>query len=145
MSFLAAKSAALPHLTPRPLRALTSSLKTGNGSGEVPSFCGLFAAPLELGFGRTSAARAQIATLVPYGSAGSYPVLYSVTASGPNRRPAARRRSASATPPFQGLGSSHNKFVNARQSAPHKLLPGPAKKALLGTWEPGPLARLRHV
>jgi hypothetical protein len=26
------------------------------------------------------------------------------------------------------------------QRTPHKLLPGPAKKALLGTWEPGPLA-----
>jgi hypothetical protein len=145
MSFLAAKSAALPHLTPRPLPALTSTLKTGNGSGEMLSFRGPLAAPWELGFGRTSAARVQMATLVPYGSAVSYPVLYSVTASGPNRRPAARRRSASATPPFQGLGSSQNKFVNARQSAPHKLLPGPAKKALLGTWEPGPLARLRHV
>ena len=27
-------------------------------------------------------------------------------------------------------------------NAPHKLLPGPAKKALLGTWEPGPLCLL---
>ena len=41
----------------------------------------------------------------------------SVTASGPNRRPAARRRSASAAPPLQGLGSSQNKFVNAAKNA----------------------------
>src|SRR6195952_2287903 len=27
-------------------------------------------------------------------------------------------------------------------NAPHKLLPGPSKKALLGTWEPGPLRLL---
>ena len=66
-------------------------------------------------------------------------------ASGPFRRPAARRRSASPAAPLRGLGSSQNKFVNARQRAPHKLLPGPAKKALLGTWEPGPLAWLRLV
>ena len=31
-------------------------------------------------------------------------------ASGPFRRPAARRRSASASPPFRGLGSSQKKF-----------------------------------
>jgi single-strand DNA-binding protein len=128
MSFLAAKSAALPHLTPRPLRAVTSSLKTGNGSGEVPPFCGLFAAPLELGFGRTSAASAQTATLVPYGSAVSYPVLYSVTASGPNRRPAARRRSASLAAPLRGLGSSQNKFVNARQKRRTNFFRAPPRK-----------------
>src|SRR5258708_34581486 len=56
-------------------------------------------------------------TLLPYGSAVPNPVLYSVTASGPYRRPAARRRSASATPPFQGLGSSQNKFVSAAKNA----------------------------
>jgi hypothetical protein len=32
-----------------------------------------------------------------------------------------------------------------RQRAPHKLLPGPTRNALLGAWEPGPLARLCHV
>ena len=31
-----------------------------------------------------------------------------------------------------------------RQRTPHKLLSGPSKKALLGTWEPGPLARFRE-
>src|SRR5580692_6875778 len=56
-------------------------------------------------------------TLLPYGSAVPYPVLYSVTASGPYRRPAARRRSASAAPPLRGLGSSQNKFVNAAKNA----------------------------
>jgi hypothetical protein len=112
MLFLAAKPGALPHLSPGPLRAGTTSLKTGICSGEMPSFRRLIAAPLELRFGQTSLARAQMTTLVPYGSAVPYPVLYSVTASGPNRRPAARRRSASAAPPFQGLGSSQNKFVS---------------------------------
>ena len=36
-------------------------------------------------------------------------------------------------------GTSRNKFVSMRQRAPHKLLQGPTKKALLGTGEPGPL------
>jgi single-strand DNA-binding protein len=49
-----------------------------------------------------------------YGSFGSFPPrIPSSTrghASGPNRRPAARRRSASLAAPFQGLGSSRNKF-----------------------------------
>ena len=64
-----------------------------------------------------------------------------VHASGPNRRPAARRRSASTASPLRGLGTSQNKFERPRPRTPLKLLPGPIKKALLGTWEPGPLAR----
>jgi hypothetical protein len=54
----------------------------------------------------------------------------SVTASGPNQRPAARRSSASALRPY-GLRFS--------------TFGGPTVNAELGTWEPGPLAWLRRV
>jgi hypothetical protein len=62
----------------------------------------------------------------------TYPGSCSVTASGPFRRPAARRRSASAdhpttqrtrvgdpgfAPPLRGLGTSPNKFVSAAKNA----------------------------
>lgn len=62
----------------------------------------------------------------------TYPSSCSVTASGPFRRPAARRRSALATtpqrnnrvagapvisPPLRGLGASQNKSVSAAKSA----------------------------
>ena len=40
----------------------------------------------------------------------------------------------------QGLRFLPEQVCKPRQRAPHKLLPGPAEKALLGTWEPGPLA-----
>jgi single-strand DNA-binding protein len=128
MRFLAAKPAALPHLSLSPLRAGTRRLKTGNGSGEVPSFWGLIATPLELRFRRTFAAWAQMGTLVPYGLIVRYPVLYSVTASGPNRRPAARRHSASAAPPFQGLGSSQNKFVTRGEELRTNFFRAPPRK-----------------
>jgi hypothetical protein len=64
--------------------------------------------------------------------------------SGPNRRPAALRRSASATPPFW-VSADPKTSLKAAAKAPLKPLPGSAKKALLGTWEPGPLAGLRLV
>ena len=71
---------------------------------------------------RTSRAREQVKTLLPY----VLPLCTAfcwVTASGQNRRPAARRSSASASPPY-GL----------------RFPTGPSVNAELGTWEPGPLA-----
>ena len=145
MSFLAAKPAALPHLTPRALRALTSSLKTGNGSGEVPSFCGLFAAPLELG------------VWANFRSQGTDERLWSRMGQ-PFRIPSSTRSLLRGQTgalrlgvvcfgyaALQGLGSSQNKSCKRAAKYAAQTSPGPAKKALLGTWEPGPLARLRLV
>ena len=67
-----------------------------------------------------------------------------VHASGPNRRPAARRRSASLAAPLRGLGSSQNKFESrgkerhsnffrARQeSTPWHLGAGPTRSLCEG-------------
>ncbi len=80
--------------------------------------------------------------LLPY-----FSCYHSVTRVGAYPAPGGTRRSASlyhpitqrsragdpgVAAPLRGLGSSQNKFVNARQRTPHKLLPGPAEKALLG-------------
>jgi hypothetical protein len=68
----------------------------------------------------------------------------SVTASGPNRRPAARRRSASATPPLRGLGSSQNKFVSAAKSAA-QTSSGPRQESTPWHLGAGPTRSLREV
>ena len=64
----------------------------------------------------------------------SHPVLCSGSRFGAFRRPAARRRSSFLRrPPRTSLKDCGKE--------PLKLIPGPFEKALLGTWEPGPLAR----
>ena len=49
-------------------------------------------------------------------------------ASGPNRRPAARRRSASLAAPFQGLGSSQKKFENRGKEHRANFFRAPPRK-----------------
>ena len=93
------------------------------------SLLGTHASRDELRFGRTSAAEKHKSDAAQWESSVSYPAFCTVTASGPIRRPAARRRSASLSAPLRGLGSSQNKFVSARQRVPHKLLPGPTRKS----------------
>jgi len=145
MSFLAAKSAALPHLTPRPLRALTSGLKTGNRSGEVPSFCGLLAAPLELRFWANFFSQGTDDDFGPAWVSRfvSRPLLGHYFGAKPAPCGSASFCFACSAP--SGSRFLPEQVCKRAAKAPHKLLPGPAKKALLGTWEPGPLARLCHV
>ena len=51
-----------------------------------------------------------------------------VHASGPNRRPAARRRSASTASPLRGLGSSQNKFESRGKGHRSNFFRGPPRK-----------------
>jgi hypothetical protein len=49
-------------------------------------------------------------------------------ASGPNRRPAARRRSASTTSPLRGLGSSQKKFESRGKERRSNFFRAPPRK-----------------
>ena len=124
----AAHPAAQPHLSLSIFSASAASREGRNGGGEKPSLCGAFAITRELRSGLTSAAEKQWGDTVQWVPSASYPVLCSVTASGPNRRPAARRRSASATPPFQGHGSSQKKFVNRGKERRTNFFRAPPRK-----------------
>ncbi len=119
---------AQPHLSLKPFSASSLSREEHNGSGERPSFEGTLANRIELRFERTSAAGKQESDFGPVGVRRLVSRLCTVTASGPIRRPAARRRSALASPPFQGLGSSQNKFVNARQMRRTNFFRAPPRK-----------------
>jgi hypothetical protein len=123
--------AAQPHLSLNAFNAPSVRREESNGGGERPSFEGTLARSLALRLGRISAAETRESDSVQGESAVSYPAFCSVTASGLNRRPAARRRSALATPPFQGLGSSQNKFESVRQMRRSNFFRAPPRKRSL--------------
>ena len=107
----AAKSAAHPNSSLNAPSVAIRHSRERNGRCSQPPFYGAFGAM------RLAAVRANIHRRdreFDFGASGSLPSRIPsstrVHASGPNRRPAARRRSALAAPPFQGHGSSQNKF-----------------------------------
>ena len=120
--------AAQPHLCLNAVSVPSLSCEERNGSGERPSFTGALASRVRSGLSEHSQPRSESVTSVQWKSSVPYPAFCTVTASGPIRRPAARRRSALALPPFQGLGSSQNKFVNARQMRRTNFFQAPPRK-----------------
>ena len=159
MSFLAANPAGFSHLSPCPVERANAGPSTRNDGGELRSSCGGHA-----GSNRTAIAASffqpmqPMTTLLWSVSAVMYPVLCSVTASGPFRRPAAlglllrvsprKPTPASGDPDFRAPSGSRflpKQVCKSRHKTPRKLLSGPSQKADLRPWEPGPLARLRPV
>ena len=59
--------------------------------------------------------------------------------------PGGTRSSASHSAPLRGLGSSQNKFENPGKERLSNFFRAPPRKQTFGTWEPGPLAKLRPV
>ena len=59
--------------------------------------------------------------------------------------PGGTRSSASHCAPLRGLGSSQNKLENHGKERLSNFFRAPPRKQTFGTWEPGPLAKLRPV
>ena len=59
--------------------------------------------------------------------------------------PGGTRSSASHCTPLRGPGSSQNKFAKYSKERPRNLFRVLPRKQTFGTWEPGPLAKLRPV
>jgi len=59
--------------------------------------------------------------------------------------PGGTRSSASHSAPLRGLGSSLNKFADHGKERRANFFRAPPRKQTFGTWEPGPLAKLRPV
>ena len=59
--------------------------------------------------------------------------------------PGGTRSSASHCAPLRGHGSSQNKFAEYSKERPANFFRAPPRKQTFGTWEPGPLPRLRHA
>ena len=145
MSFHAANPAGFSHQSPNLVEQATKSLSTRNyGGGLRPSYGG------HASSNRTAIAvnfRSQcadetfalervcryVSRLLLGHSFGAFPA------------PGGTRSSASHFAPLRGLGSSQNKFENRGKERLSHFFRAPPRKQTFGTWEPGPLAKLRPV
>src|SRR5580704_10084465 len=145
MSFLAANPADFAYLSPCPVESANKSLSTRIYGGELrPSYGG------HASSNRTAIAvnfRSQcadenfdlervcryVSRLLLGHSFGAFPA------------PGGTRSSASHSAPLRGLGSSQNKFENHGKERLSNFFRAPPRKQTFGTWEPGPLAKLRPV
>jgi hypothetical protein len=145
MSFHAAKPASFSHLSSCPVEPANKSLSTGTYSGELrPSYGG-----------HASSNRSAIAVNFRSLDADENSALGRVCRSvsrlllghsfGAFPAPGGTRSSASHFAPLRGLGSSQNKFENQGKERLSNFFRAPPRKQTFGTWEPGPLAKLRPV
>ena len=145
MSFLAANPADFSYLSPCLMEQANQSLSTRNYAGELRP----------LGGGHARSNRAAIAVNFRSHCADENFALARVCryisrlllghSFGAFPAPGGTRSSASALPPLRGLGSSQNKFENHGNERLSNFFRVPPRKQTFGTWEPGPLAKLRPV
>ena len=145
MSFLAANPADFPYLSPCLVKQVNENLSTRNYGGELrPSYGGPSRSnhtAIAVNF-RSHCADENFALervcryvsrLLLGHSFGAFPA------------PGGTRSSASRCAPLWGLGSSQNKFENHGKERRSNFFRAPPRKQTFGTWEPGPLAKLRPV
>src|SRR5580700_3456635 len=145
MSFHAANPVGFPELSLCAVEQANKNLSTRNYGGELRPSCGGYArsnrAPIAVN-SRSQCADENFALgrvcryvsrLLLGHSFGAFPA------------PGGTRSSASHSAPLRGLGSSQNKFVNHGKERLSNFFRAPPRKQTFGTWEPGPLAKLRPV
>ena len=145
MSFHAANPASFSYLSSCPVESANKSLSMRNYGGELRLFCvGLCRSnrtAIAVNFRSQSAdanfalerVRRYVSRLLLGHSFGAFPA------------PGGTRSSASHNAPLRGLGSSQNKFENHGKERLSNFFRAPPRKQTFGTWEPGPLAKLRPV
>ena len=145
MSFHAANPTGFSYLSLCPVESANKSLSTRNRGGQLrPSYSGYAGsnlAAIALNF-RSQYADDNFALervcryvyrLLLGHSFGAFPA------------PGGTRSSASHCAPLRSLGSSQNKFENHGKVRLSNFFRAPPRKQTFGTWEPGPLAKLRPV
>jgi hypothetical protein len=145
MCFHAANLADFSYLSSCPVKTANKSLSTRNYGGELrPSYgrhAGSNLAPIAANFrsqcGDENFALGRVCRYVSRlllgHSFGAFPA------------PGGARSSASHSAPLRDLGSSQNKFENHGKERLSNFFRAPPRKQTFGTWEPGPLAKLRPV
>ncbi len=145
MSFHAANPASFPYLSSCPVEPAKDCLSTRNYGGKLRPSCGGYArsnrAPIAVNFSSQCADEnfalervcRYVSRLLLGHSFGAFPA------------PGGTRSSASHSAPLRGLGSSQNKFENHGKERLSNFFRAPPRKQTFGTWEPGPLAKLRPV
>jgi len=143
MSFYAANPASFCYLSSCPVESANNDLSTRNYGGQLrPPYggsCRSNCTAIEVNF-RSQCADENfdlervcryVARLLLGHSFGAFPA------------PGGARSSASDLAPLRGLGSSQNKFENRGKERLSNFFRAPPRKQTFGTWEPGPLAKLR--
>ena len=145
MSFLAGNPAGFTHLFLCAVESANKSLSTRNYGGELrPSYSGssrsnrtVIAANFRTQCADENFALARVSRYISRfllgHSFGAYPA------------PSGTRSSASHCAPLRGHGSSQNKFADDGKERRANFFRAPPRKQTFGTWEPGPLAKLRPV
>ncbi len=145
MSFHAANPASFSYLSSCPVESANKSLSTRNYGGNLRPPYGGHARSNRAAI--TATFRSQyadenfalervyryVSRLLLSHSFGAFPA------------PCGARSSASHCAPLRGLGSSQNKFENHGTERLSNFFRAPPRKQTFGTWEPGPLAKLRPV
>lgn len=133
--------AAQSHLSPSAFSAQSMSCEERNGNGERPSFKGTLASEVRGDLFELPQPRNERVTSAQWEPSVPYPAFCTVTASGPYRRPAARRRSAStmsplrvSVPPKRSLkaaakNAAQTSFGPHQESTPWRLGAGPTRLA----------------
>jgi hypothetical protein len=145
MSFYAANPAGFSHLSPRMVRQANSRSQTCNDGRDRRLSCGghacsngtVFAANFpsqraDESFALECVCRYVSRLLLGHSFEG-YPA------------PRGTRSSASHCAPLRGHSSPQNKFENDGKEHRPNFFRAPPRKQTFGTWEPGPLAKLRPV
>ena len=145
MSFHATNPAGFSYLSSCAVESANKSLSTRNVGGELRASCG----------GHASSNRFAIAVNFRSQCADENFALERVCryvsrlllghSFGASPAPGGTRSSASHCAPLWGLGSSQNKFENHGKERRSNFFRAPPRKQTFGTWEPGPLAKLRPV
>ena len=145
MSTLAANPAGLPHVSPCVVERANKIFRTCDDGGGSRPLCDGYAcsnrAAIAANFlGQRADENCALARVCRYVSRlllghsfGAFPA------------PGGTRSSASHCAPLWGLGSSQNKFENPGKVCLSNFFRAPPRKQTFGTWEPGPLAKLRPV
>ncbi len=145
MSFHAANPADFRHLSRCLVEQASKSFSTCNYGGKLrPSHCGYASSnriAIAVNFRSQCADEVfalacvcrYVSRLLLGHSFGAFPA------------PGGTRSSASHCAPLRGLGSSQNKFENHGKERLSNFFRVPPRKQTFGTWEPGPLAKLRPV
>ena len=145
MSFHAANPAGFSYLSSCPVESANKRLSTRNYGGELrPSYggpCRSNRAAIAVNF-RSQCADDNFALERVCRSVSRFLLGHSFGAS---PAPGGTRSSASYLTPLRGLGSSQNKFENHGKVRRANFFRAPPRKQTFGTWEPGPLAKLRPV
>ena len=160
MSFHATNPASFSYLSSCAVESANKSLSTRNYGGELrPSYggtCPSNRTAIAVNF-RSQCADDNLALervcryvsrLFLGHSFGAFPAPGGTRSSASHSHPSKRTPRLPGTPicaPLQGLGSSQNKFENHGKERRSNFFRAPPRKQTFGTWEPGPLAKLRPV